>query len=207
MKKLFLYSTLFFSLVCFSQNEQLAQYYFDKGDFEKAKISFEELLKNQKEPEIIFSGFRLADQTVVPGSNEPLKENLSEAKEINLQYYQNVFSFDFAIIDYANPEQNQLIYQLENYDKNWMQSNAEYRAYYFNVPPGNYTFRVKGVNSYGVWSEKSIQIIINPPWYLTKISIALWVLIGILLLLLLLHFILKWRERIHEVQKIELKLK
>jgi tetratricopeptide (TPR) repeat protein len=32
-------------LVCFSQNEQLAQYYYDKGDFEKAKISFEELLK------------------------------------------------------------------------------------------------------------------------------------------------------------------
>ena len=47
MKKLFLHITLFFSLVCFSQNEQLAQYYFDKGDFEKAKISFEELLKNQ----------------------------------------------------------------------------------------------------------------------------------------------------------------
>ncbi|WP_310377336.1 tetratricopeptide repeat protein [Flavobacterium sp.] len=45
MKKLFLHITLFFSLVCFSQNEQLAQYYFEKGDFEKAKISFEELLK------------------------------------------------------------------------------------------------------------------------------------------------------------------
>ena len=45
MKKLFLHIALFFSLVCFSQNEQLAQYYFEKGDFEKAKISFEELLK------------------------------------------------------------------------------------------------------------------------------------------------------------------
>ncbi|WP_291101043.1 MULTISPECIES: tetratricopeptide repeat protein [unclassified Flavobacterium] len=45
MKKLFLHITLFFSLICFSQNEQLAQYYYDKGDFEKAKISFEELLK------------------------------------------------------------------------------------------------------------------------------------------------------------------
>ena len=44
MKKLFLHIALFFSLVCFSQNEQLAQYYYDKGDFEKAKISFEELL-------------------------------------------------------------------------------------------------------------------------------------------------------------------
>ena len=47
MKNLFLHIALFFSLVCFSQNEQLAQYYFDKGDFEKAKISFEELLKNK----------------------------------------------------------------------------------------------------------------------------------------------------------------
>ena len=45
MKKLFLHITLFFSLISFSQNEQLAQYYYDKGDFEKAKISFEELLK------------------------------------------------------------------------------------------------------------------------------------------------------------------
>jgi tetratricopeptide (TPR) repeat protein len=47
MKKIFLHIALFFSLACFSQNEQLAQYYFDKGDFEKAKISFEELLNNQ----------------------------------------------------------------------------------------------------------------------------------------------------------------
>jgi tetratricopeptide (TPR) repeat protein len=46
MKKLFLHISLFFSLVCFSQNDQLAQYYFEKGDFEKAKISFEELLKS-----------------------------------------------------------------------------------------------------------------------------------------------------------------
>ena len=45
MKKLFLHIALFFSLFCFSQNEQLAQYYFDKGDFEKARISFEELVK------------------------------------------------------------------------------------------------------------------------------------------------------------------
>ncbi|MDI6032590.1 tetratricopeptide repeat protein [Flavobacterium sp. LB2P84] len=45
MKNIFLHITLFFSLLCFSQNEQLAQYYYDKGDFEKAKISYEELLQ------------------------------------------------------------------------------------------------------------------------------------------------------------------
>ena len=45
MKKLFLHIALFFSLICFSQNEQLAHYYYDKGDFEKALVSFEELLQ------------------------------------------------------------------------------------------------------------------------------------------------------------------
>jgi len=45
MKNIFLHIALFFSLLCFAQNEQLAQYYYDKGDFEKAKISYEELLK------------------------------------------------------------------------------------------------------------------------------------------------------------------
>jgi Tfp pilus assembly protein PilF len=47
MKKFFYYILLFFSLGLFAQNEQLAQNYFDKGDFEKALISYEELLKNQ----------------------------------------------------------------------------------------------------------------------------------------------------------------
>ncbi|KDN56567.1 tetratricopeptide repeat protein [Flavobacterium seoulense] len=46
MKKLFFYITLLFSLFAIGQNEQLAQYYYDKGDFEKAKISYEELLEN-----------------------------------------------------------------------------------------------------------------------------------------------------------------
>lgn len=43
MKKLFIHIALFFSLTAFSQNEQLAQYYYDKGDFEKALISYQEL--------------------------------------------------------------------------------------------------------------------------------------------------------------------
>ncbi|MCW2120358.1 tetratricopeptide repeat protein [Flavobacterium sp. 7A] len=46
MKKACLFIALLFSLVVFSQNEQLAQYYYDKGDFEKAKISYQELLES-----------------------------------------------------------------------------------------------------------------------------------------------------------------
>lgn len=47
MKKILLLINLFFSLIAFSQNEQLAQNYFEKGDFEKAILSYDDLLKNQ----------------------------------------------------------------------------------------------------------------------------------------------------------------
>ena len=47
MKKILLILTLFFSLWANAQNEQLANNYFDRGDFEKALLSYENLLKNQ----------------------------------------------------------------------------------------------------------------------------------------------------------------
>ena len=43
MTKLFLYIILFCSTSIFAQNEQLAQYYYDKGDFDKALVSYQEL--------------------------------------------------------------------------------------------------------------------------------------------------------------------
>jgi tetratricopeptide (TPR) repeat protein len=46
MKNIILYIVLLWSAFAVAQNEQLAQYYYDKGDFEKAKISYEELLNS-----------------------------------------------------------------------------------------------------------------------------------------------------------------
>lgn len=47
MKAIFLFLSLLFSVSMFAQSEQLAQHYYDKGDFEKAKLSYEELSKQQ----------------------------------------------------------------------------------------------------------------------------------------------------------------
>jgi len=124
-----------------------------------------ELINNIKPPEIIIKGFQIADQDIKEGKVSPLKESLSKAEEIKLNFNQNVFSFNFAVIDYANPEENRVIYYLENFDKDWIKANSEQKAYYFNIPPGKYTFHVKAVNGYGAWAERKIDIIIMPPWY------------------------------------------
>jgi signal transduction histidine kinase/ligand-binding sensor domain-containing protein len=139
----------------------------------------DELIKSLKAPELVFTSMSLSDKKLEPGDGGPLNESLNTQKEIQLAYDENVFSIDMAIVDYANPAQNHLAYFLENFDINWHNTNSERRAYYFNVPPGKYTFRVKGVNSYGAWAEKTIDIIILPPWWRTWLAYGFYVLLFI----------------------------
>ena len=126
-----------------------------------------ELTSSSKPPHVVFSGFRIADKLVTPGINSPLAGPLSQLSEIQLPYYENVFSIDFVAIDYTNPQDNRYLFMLENYDKDWHQAGSDRRASYYNVPPGKYIFRVKAANSDGLWAEKTIAIIITPPWWRT----------------------------------------
>ena len=124
-----------------------------------------QLKGNAKGPELHITGFRLGDQLVVPGKAGPLRLPLSQTKEIRLSYNQNVFSFEFAAIHYSSPEDNRHLFMLENLDNDWRKAGEEKTAYYYKVPPGHYVFRVKAASSDGVWAEKSIDIIIIPPWW------------------------------------------
>ena len=119
-------------------------------------------------PKIRFTSFWINNQEIKSGRNSVLEAPLSETKEIHLTYDQNVFSFSFDAMDYANADDKQIIYKLDGYDKEWRQQGSESRAYYFNVSPGKYVLRVKAVNTNnGIWQEKDISIIISPPWWKT----------------------------------------
>ena len=54
MKKTIAFIFLLFSLWASAQNEQLAQNYYDRGEFEKAVVSYEELLKNNPGNSLFF---------------------------------------------------------------------------------------------------------------------------------------------------------
>lgn len=99
--------------------------------------------------------------------NEKLKGNPTE---LLLDYDNNFITFEFASMDFSNPKDNHYLFMLEGFDRNWQQTNAERRiANYTNLPPGSYTFRVKGSNSDGIWSnsEATLSIVIHPPFWLT----------------------------------------
>jgi signal transduction histidine kinase/ligand-binding sensor domain-containing protein len=125
----------------------------------------EKISGNPIPPEINLSEFRIAGRPVYEGTSTALKEDLMHAKEIQLSHDQDVFSFLFNVVHYSNPETNRALYWLENYDEGWRTAGSERMAYYYGIPPGHYTFHVKAASSEGVWSEKSISVIIARPWW------------------------------------------
>jgi signal transduction histidine kinase/ligand-binding sensor domain-containing protein len=98
-----------------------------------------------------------------------LKNSVEQTKQIELNYDENVFSIDFASLDYASPLKNKYSYVMEGFDKKWTSASTERKATYTNLHPGKYIFKVKGTNNNGVWSTKPAEliIIIIPPFWQT----------------------------------------
>jgi two-component sensor histidine kinase len=117
-------------------------------------------------------------------NNSPLKKSITETKEIELSYSQNVFSFEFSALDYISPYKNRYAYMMEGFDENWIYSGNRRYITYTNLDPGKYIFKVKGSNNDGVWNEKGVQLIIRilPPLWKTWwfITLALIIIIGII---------------------------
>ncbi len=86
---------------------------------------------------------------------------------MNLPYNQNFLQFEFAALDYLNPARQQYQYIMEGFDRDWIHSGNRRSARYTNLPPGSYTFRVKGTNSDGKWNAEgaSLAITITPPFW------------------------------------------
>ncbi len=152
----------------------------------------ESITANATPPQIALTDFFIDEQLINPGSNSPLKTALSQTREIDLNYKQNIFSFEFAVLHYSDPENNQYRFMLQNYDKTWRNAGTEKKAFYFNVPPGHYIFRIRASNNIGIWAEKNISIIITPPWWQTW---WFWTIV-VLLLIGLFYVIIKVRVRI-----------
>jgi ligand-binding sensor domain-containing protein/signal transduction histidine kinase len=119
-------------------------------------------------PPMAITSFKVFNKTVPIG--EVLKQSIPYVDSLILPYRDNVFSFEFAALSYANSHRNRYRYRLENFDATWTEVGSKQRlATYTNLDPGRYVFRVQGSNSDGVWNEAgaALSILITPPWYRT----------------------------------------
>jgi signal transduction histidine kinase/ligand-binding sensor domain-containing protein/ActR/RegA family two-component response regulator len=157
---------------------------------------FPDSIKEQtSEPPLLITGFKIFNKEVPIAKDNaapsPLKKNITETSDITLPYSSSVISFEYASLNYSSNERRQYAYILEGFDKTWNNVGAKRTATYTNLDPGEYTFKVKGLDYEGKWSPRmaSIRLIITPPFWLTwwfRLGAAL-LLIGVILTIYLLR--------------------
>jgi len=133
---------------------------------------------------VVITGLQVNGNEVTPETEDsPLTESITLAKGIKLKYHDNSFNLQFALMNYTSPELNQYAYFLEGYEKDWNPVSRNNIAAYRNVPPGKYLFRVKGCNSFGVWTdvETTLEIRIFSPWWASWWAIVIYAILMILL--------------------------
>jgi serine phosphatase RsbU (regulator of sigma subunit) len=142
----------------------------------------DEIMLSSFKPNIVFTDFKLFQESVSINENSVLKENLSLVKELQLKHNQNDFTISYAALDFSNPKKIKYKYILENHDEEWIDAGHKNYASYTNMDPGEYTFKVLATNSDGIWLEepKSLSLIISPPIWKTT---GAYIVYGLLFIL------------------------
>lgn len=119
-----------------------------------------------------------------------------------LPYDQNHITFLFVGISFRNQKKISYSWILEGFDARWTPPNTNRSAIYSNLPPGQYTFRLRSSNNEGLWTpgEEIFRFEITPPFWETW-----WFRIpAMVILLILLYGSYRWRTLALRRSKAEL---
>ena len=100
----------------------------------------------------------------------------------------NHFQLEYAGLSFVAPQKVRYRYMLDGFDHEWTDAGARRTAYYTNIPPGHYTFRVQAANNDGVWNTAgaALQFELEPHfyqtlWFYVLLAVATAALIALLL--------------------------
>ncbi|MDL2255223.1 response regulator [Parabacteroides sp. OttesenSCG-928-K15] len=162
-------------------------------------ISFnpERLISNKEAPPVVLTSLIVNNKEVIPGKESTLlKESVNYTDKIVLKANQNNLSVRYIALNYLYPYQNQYAYMLEGYDKEWNYVGNRHEAFYTNLKPGKYIFRVKASNNDGIWNEKgkSVLLHIQTPLWQTPYAIAFYILVTLAIAFSFYYYQSKKRE-------------
>jgi diguanylate cyclase (GGDEF)-like protein len=86
----------------------------------------------------------------------------------------------FTAPSFVAPGELRFRYRLDGFDREWAEVGTRRAAFYTNLPPGRYTFRVQARNEDGVWSRSTatVQLRLRPYFWQTRWFLALAVLVA-----------------------------
>ena len=141
-------------------------------------------------PQVLFTDFKIKYISAkINEKGSPLLKDISETRNVTLNYSQKEFSITFAGLNYLNPENVYYSYRLEGMDNKWNYLGNQRTITFTYLTPGEYKLMVRASNNPKSWGQdySSLTIkVLSPPWkswwaYLLYIFIGTVIFLGILL--------------------------
>lgn len=165
-----------------------------------------EVKHDDNQAPLVLTDLRIFNKKVKAGigENDILKKSISETNHLVLNYDQNVFTLEFAALNFVNSESNLYSYYLEGFDKEWTEPSTNRTATYTNLDPDDYVLRIKRIvpGLVNHENELALHITVLPPFWKTAWFRALVVLVIGILIFMLIQFFL-YREKIKNQLVIE----
>ncbi len=135
-----------------------------------------------QKPRIRFTGLSILNRDVTPMESDILDKAIEYRPDIRLNHQHAVFTIHFQSLNYPFAWDSQYLYYLEGYDKEWNDAGRQNFVTYRNLPPGDYTFRVRSytLDSGELFEESELQISMAPPYWKTSIAYVLYVVFAIM---------------------------
>jgi len=155
---------------------------------------------------LVFTDLKIFNKSVPigQGNKAVLNESISETNHLVLNYQQDVFTLEFAALNYVNSQNNLYSYKLDGFNRDWIGPSKDRIAPFTNLNPGNYTLRVKRVFRGNQHESKELQMAITilPPFWKTNWFISLILILILSVIYLLVRFFIN-REKIKNQLVIE----
>ncbi|MEM1155458.1 MAG: triple tyrosine motif-containing protein, partial [Pseudomonadota bacterium] len=106
-------------------------------------------------------------EIAIPGTGKIDSFNARNISSVQLTHKDYFVQFVFSVLDFLDPEKNTYRYMLEGFDPTWIDNGNSNTASYTRLPPGEYTLKVQGANSAGIWNREGLSIeveVLPPPW-------------------------------------------
>ena len=148
----------------------------------------EEITNSNRHSPVLVTGFSLLNRPVRVGpladGRTLLEEPIFRTEAITLGPRDRILTLEFAALDFATAKGHRFAFILEGFDTQWHEVVDRYHATYTNLPPGDYTFRVRATNHDGVWGpeEAHLNLTVHPPFYNTtwfRVLFSLTVLLSL----------------------------
>ncbi|KHJ38722.1 sensor histidine kinase TodS [Pedobacter glucosidilyticus] len=162
-----------------------------------------EIVENFSTSSIVFTGLKLFNKPVfINDENALLNKSINLTKKITFSHDQNIFTVEFALLNFIKSGKNQYAYKLDGFEKDWNYVNNP-SATFTNLPPGTYQLMVKGKNNDGYWSKipSVLEIKINPPFWQTWWAYIFYMLFIAGVLFLLFRYLII-RERLQKESEV-----